>query len=245
ATSVIAGSLVMIAINFHRRNLRKRHRKRYHRSTKKVALSESVSIAKGIIGDTSAIKIPFEEDDDANEGGGSRIVRVKERKLSFTDDHDDEIESPIALLQNSITINDILALQKKRNSSSLAKDRSVADMDLPDELFAMEDFEEFLLDNITSCDKVENCLILSEYEQNLIMENGVLNNSSGILSSTLHHPVKRKWSLFRQGPHAQPDANTPIDYYIHRPGTPLAHAGGSVRYHTPKRSISIINEASV
>uniref|UniRef100_A0A0K2TXY6 Monocarboxylate transporter 10like [Acyrthosiphon pisum] n=1 Tax=Lepeophtheirus salmonis TaxID=72036 RepID=A0A0K2TXY6_LEPSM len=261
AVSVMIGSLVMVAINFHRRNLRKRHRKRYHRSTKKVALSESVSIVKGIIGDTSEIKIPFDQDDDFGRGGSKAsggAVRIKERKVSFTDDHDDEIESPIALLQNSITINDILALQKKRNSSSQQKDRSglndidfddeeegVADMDLPDELFDMEDFEEFLLDNITSCDKVENHLVLSEYEQNLILENGALNNSSNSeMSSFVAPTVKRKWSLFRQNPNIHLD-NTPIDSYYHRPATPLSQHGGSVRYHSPKRSISIINEASV
>ncbi|CAB4069082.1 unnamed protein product [Lepeophtheirus salmonis] len=211
AVSVMIGSLVMVAINFHRRNLRKRHRKRYHRSTKKVALSESVSIVKGIIGDTSEIKIPFDQDDDFGRGGSKAsggAVRIKERKVSFTDDHDDEIESPIALLQNSITINDILALQKKRNSSSQQKDRSglndidfddeeegVADMDLPDELFDMEDFEEFLLDNITSCDKVENHLVLSEYEQNLILENGALNNSSNSEMSSFVAPTTRYTAL--------------------------------------------------
>ena len=59
-------------------------------------------------------------------------------------------------------------------------------MDLPDGLFIDEiDF----LDNITSCDKVENCVMLSEYEQNLIKE-------------TAESPVpgrRRKWSLFKQG----------------------------------------------
>ena len=60
-------------------------------------------------------------------------------------------------------------------------------MDLPDNL--LDELE--YLDNITSCNKVENYLMLSEYEQNLIKE--------------IEGPVSmggrrgRKWSLVRQG----------------------------------------------
>ena len=45
-------------------------------------------------------------------------------------------------------------------------------------------------DNITSCNKVENCLMLSEYEQNLIKE------KEGPVSLACRRA--RKWSLVRQ-----------------------------------------------
>ena len=42
------------------------------------------------------------------------------------------------------------------------------------------DMDEFdFLDNITSCNKVENCVMLSEYEQNLIKEKESPLSSSG------------------------------------------------------------------
>ena len=59
-------------------------------------------------------------------------------------------------------------------------------MDFPDNLLMVEDLE--YLDNITSCNKVENCLMLSEYEQNLIKETESPNS----------HRRSRKWSIFKQ-----------------------------------------------
>ena len=60
-------------------------------------------------------------------------------------------------------------------------------MDLPDNI--LEELE--YLDNITSCNKVENCLMLSEYEQNLIKE------KEGPMTAAYRRA--RKWSLVRQG----------------------------------------------
>ena len=61
-------------------------------------------------------------------------------------------------------------------------------MDLPDNI--LEELE--YLDNITSCNKVENCLMLSEYEQNLIKE------KEWPQSVTAVYRRARKWSLVRQ-----------------------------------------------
>ena len=61
-------------------------------------------------------------------------------------------------------------------------------MDLPDNI--LEELE--YLDNITSCNKVENCLMLSEYEQNLIKE------KEWPQSVTAAYRRARKWSLVRQ-----------------------------------------------
>ena len=61
-------------------------------------------------------------------------------------------------------------------------------MDLPDNI--LDELE--YLDNITSCNKVENCLMLSEYEQNLIKE------KEWPQSVTAAYRRARKWSLVRQ-----------------------------------------------
>ena len=64
-------------------------------------------------------------------------------------------------------------------------EEGIADMDIPDDI--LDELE--YLDNITSCDKVENYLMLSEYEQNLIKE------KEGPASFGRR---ARKWSLVRQ-----------------------------------------------
>jgi hypothetical protein len=79
---------------------------------------------------------------------------------------------------------DIIDLKKPE--LTIYSEEGIADMDLPDNLLMMDDLE--YLDNITSCNKVENCLMLSEYEQNLIKETESPNS----------HRRSRKWSLFKQ-----------------------------------------------
>ena len=61
-------------------------------------------------------------------------------------------------------------------------DEEIPGIDIPDNIL-LDDFE--FADNITSCNKVENCLMLSEYEQNLSKEKewGPLMGSSSTLSS--------------------------------------------------------------
>ena len=64
-------------------------------------------------------------------------------------------------------------------------EEGIADMFVPDDI--LDELE--YLDNITSCDKVENYLMLSEYEQNLIKE---------IEGPPIIGKRARKWSLVRQ-----------------------------------------------
>ena len=94
----------------------------------------------------------------------------------------------ILISQRSFVYDDVQELIKKRET--LASDEGVDELDdMPEEYLMMEDFD--YLDNITSCNKVENYLMLSEYEQNLIKENEGPN---------LEGPRKwssRKWSMFK------------------------------------------------
>ena len=101
----------------------------------------------------------------------------------------DDILPPVSLLshQRSFIYDDMIDLKKPE--LTIYSEEGIADMDLPDNLLLMEDLE--YLDNITSCNKVENYLMLSEYEQNLIKENEGPN---------LEGPRKwssRKWSMFK------------------------------------------------
>ena len=63
-------------------------------------------------------------------------------------------------------------------------------LNIPDNIL-LDDFE--FAENITSCNKVENCLMLSEYEQNLSKE-----KEWGPLIGASSQKRNRKWSLFRQ-----------------------------------------------
>ena len=89
------------------------------------------------------------------------------------------------LYQSQNSLDEILDLKKPE--LTCISEEGIADMDLPDNI--LEELE--YLDNITSCAKVENCLMLSEYEQNLIKE------KEGPVSLACRRA--RKWSLVRQG----------------------------------------------
>ena len=69
-------------------------------------------------------------------------------------------------------------------------DEEIPGIDIPDNIL-LDDFE--FADNITSCNKVENVLMLSEYEQNLSKE-----KEWGPLTGPSSQKRNRKWSLFRQ-----------------------------------------------
>ena len=59
------------------------------------------------------------------------------------------------------------------------------------------------LEGITSCNKVENCVILSEYEQNLMKESNEV--PSGLYHQPhrmqrLRDPTTKKWFLYKKRP---------------------------------------------
>ncbi|XP_046670500.1 LOW QUALITY PROTEIN: monocarboxylate transporter 2-like [Homalodisca vitripennis] len=92
-------------------------------------------------------------------------------------------------------------------------EEGIADMDLPDNL--LDDLD-YIGDCITSCNKVENYLMLSEFENNLIAEMPVIMDRKG-----------RRWSLARQAEEELP-------------------RGGKWRLVSgPNRLITVIDEASV
>ena len=219
---VIVGSLVMCLIDVHKRSLRKRHRRHRQHSQKSV---ETGSLALHVALSTdppsgshhsqhsshhSSHNLSHHSQHDlaelsspsfrgpASSGGVPMIINF-DRQLSFTDQ--DDILPPVALLshQRSFTYDDIIDTMKNKPELTLfSEEEGIADMDLPDHLF-MEELE--YLDNITSCNKVENCLMLSEYEQNLIKETESPPPKSD--------HKRRKWSLFRQSSSMQHSEATP------------------------------------
>lgn len=93
-------------------------------------------------------------------------------------------------------------------------EEGIADMDLPDNL--LDDLD-YIGDCITSCNKVENYLMLSEFENNLCAETPVITDRKG-----------RRWSLAKQA-----EEETP------RGGKWRLVAGPN------SRMITVIDEASV
>lgn len=95
-------------------------------------------------------------------------------------------------------------------------EEGIADMDLPDNL--LDDLD-YIGDCITSCNKVENYLMLSEFENNLIAEMPVIMDRKG-----------RRWSLAKQTTEEEPSTNSTGKWRL--------VAG-------PNRLITVIDEASV
>ena len=176
----------MLFIDIHRRNLRNKKREKH---LQRKLLSENVSLATdGGSGSNNTgpsgevlVESPLHESDHA--------------KASFVEHDEIFIPPAVAMLSHHSIVyddDDDDDIDLKKPELTMYSEEGIADMDLPDNIL-LEDLD--YLDNITSCNKVENCLMLSEYEQNLIKEtegpttSGVGHNG---------HRRGRKWSLFRQ-----------------------------------------------
>ena len=193
SVAVILGSLFMSLIDVHRKNLRKQKRKTLQRSQSRKSYGNS-SIAPNAVPSTGpqdgpeAGSVGINMEADLSSPSSQKLGDI-ERKLSFTDQ--DDVMPPVALLshQRSFTYDDLIDIKNKPELTMFSEE-GIADMDLPDHLF-IEELE--YLDNITSCNKVENCVMLSEYEQNLIKE-----TESPPVGGGSYGRRARKWSLFRQ-----------------------------------------------
>ena len=188
----------MLFIDLHRRNLRKKKQERAHQ--RKKLLSENVSLAAdGSIVHTGGPNSLPGMGGELNGAIESPLHESEHAKGASFADHDEILIPPaVALLSNhSIVyddedIDDDDDIDLKKPELTIYSEEGIADMDLPDNIL-LEDLD--YLDNITSCNKVENCLMLSEYEQNLIKETEG-PNTSGVGHNG--HRRGRKWSLFRQ-----------------------------------------------
>ncbi len=139
----------MVLIDVHKKNIREK--RRACKQLRQLQQLEKVMV--------------FPATDDPSSSDAIVGSILAERQNSFTDQ--DDMMPPVSLLshQRSFLYDDLLDLNNPE--LSIYSEEGIADMDLPDAIL----FEEFdYLDNITSCNKVENCLML----------------------------MGRKWSLLRQ-----------------------------------------------
>ena len=182
AAFVILGSLVMVLIDVHKKNLREKRR-----TCKQMRLNQQNNVLNTL---QAVNEVKILDDADASSSVADPIPVALARQNSFTDQ--DDILPPVSLLshQRSFIYDDFIDMNHPE--LSIYSEEGIADMDLPENIL-FEDFD--FLDNITSCNKVENCLMLSEYEQNLIKETegGPIPSSSFSLRR-----MGRKWSLLRQ-----------------------------------------------
>ncbi|XP_057373897.1 uncharacterized protein LOC130694805 isoform X2 [Daphnia carinata] len=203
---VLSGSLALFVIDLRKYVLSKSHsHKHQHRKkvrtpvggnrprTPKVASEPNTDGtgggASGIVGDIcrvdiDGIEVQPEEDEDDEPCPPSCKSRIRRDSLA-----DEEIHlPPLTLLQQtSLVLAQLGELPYGAGAAELTciSEEGIADMDIPDHLLEELDFA---ADCITSCDKVENYLMLSEYENNLIQQS----------SSSTTERKPRKSSFFRQ-----------------------------------------------
>ena len=170
AVCVLSGGLMMTFIDIHKRINRAKRRRRHKRDT----------MSK----DPSSVS---HHDTAEHEKYPDEKYNNKERRNSFPEEEDEEVFIP-ELVRGERDFED-LDVHKKPELTCISEE-GIADMELPDNL--LDELE--ILENITSCNKVENYLMLSEYEQNLSKEN---DSEGGDLAES-QTKRGRRWSFMRQ-----------------------------------------------
>ena len=188
-----------------------------------------------------------------------------ERALSFSDQ--DDLLPPIALLnqQRSFVVgggglDEALLLRRIKAAAKAAAvnveedEEEEEDLDehglmLPDNYY-LNDYELDFLENITSCNKVENCVMLSEFEQNLLKEteenssegggNLVVGNQTAKKSNSSSNNNKKWGGLFRKD-----EGNAVPEFAKKRKGARLGQLMAKGNGAPPKRCITVIEENSV
>ncbi|KAL1455368.1 hypothetical protein WDU94_009467 [Cyamophila willieti] len=165
----------------------------------------------------------------------------KRRKLSFSTEPEevaivDQTQQPVTT--NLTPVANPGATDKPE--LTCISEEGIADMDLADNL--LDDLD-YIGDCITSCNKVENYLMLSEFENNLIAEIPIVMDRKG-----------RRWSLARQTTAAPPAASATTNGTESEDGNGnvknstkwrLLQSGNTVPVSVPGRLITVIDENSV
>ncbi|KYM85519.1 Monocarboxylate transporter 8 [Atta colombica] len=207
STCVLVGSFTLFFIDLHRRNL-SRHKHTRANGKKHICSSDSCPQRRRL----SFSQEPKNEGTHAAAGAAGTTAAAL---ILGTD---------IAPAQGE----GIDALGIDKPELTCISEEGIADMDLPDNL--LEDFD-YIGDCITSCNKVENYLMLSEFENNLIAEMPIImdrcgrrwslgrsktNQSncdqiSGVQSTTNEQDVKPKWRFMNVPPNTNTRTITVID----------------------------------
>ena len=146
AVCVLSGGLMMTFIDIHKKINRAKRQRRHKRDT--------MSKDPGSVS---------HHDTANNEKYSDEKYKNKERRNSFPEEEDEEVFIP-ELVRGERDFED-LDVHKKPELTCISE--GIADMELPENLF--DELE--ILENITSCNKVENYLMCSEYERQHMLGN--------------------------------------------------------------------------
>ena len=215
AVCVLSGGLMMTFIDIHKRINRAKRRRRHKRDT----MSE----------DPGSVS---HHDTAEHEKYPDEKYNNKERRNSFPEEEDEEVFIP-ELVRGERDFED-LDVHKKPELTCISEE-GIADMELPDNL--LDELE--ILENITSCNKVENYLMLSEYEQNLSKENDSDGGGGGGCLAEGQGKRARRWSFMRPGGGDE----RPGGVQRRRGNTGPGRRGW--RHNTSARQITTIEEDSV
>lgn len=204
STCVLVGSLTLFLIDLHRRNI-SRHKHTRENGTRHLCVSETCPQRR---------KLSFSQEPD-NEAAVTAGAAAAALVLG-TDLHPNQQGG---LIENILCSND-------KPELTCISEEGIADMDLPDNL--LDDLD-YIGDCITSCNKVENYLMLSEFENNLIAEMPVILDRKG-----------RRWSL------ARPKTNQQSSTEENGNEEESEQAKNGAKWKVfPNRVITVIDESSV
>ncbi|KAK9303602.1 hypothetical protein QLX08_004764 [Tetragonisca angustula] len=160
STCVLVGSFTLFFIDLHRRNL-SRHKHTRSNGTKHLCVSDNCPQRR---------KLSFSQEP---ENDGPHVAAAGAAAAALV--------LGAEIVPNPGELIDGLAPEKPE--LTCISEEGIADMDLPDNM--LEDLD-YIGDCITSCNKVENYLMLSEFENNLIAEMPIITDRRG-----------RRWSVAR------------------------------------------------
>lgn len=203
STCVLVGSLTLFLIDLHRRKI-SRHKHTRENGTRHLCVSETCPQRR---------KLSFSQEPE-NDGGVTAGAAAAALVLG----------ADIAPNQSGGLLENMVASNEKAELTCISEE-GIADMDLPDNL--LDDLD-YIGDCITSCNKVENYLMLSEFENNLIAEMPVILDRKG-----------RRWSLARPKIAQNVEDNVPEEE-----NTGLTKSNGKWKVF-PNRVITVIDESSV
>ncbi|XP_069680903.1 monocarboxylate transporter 2-like [Periplaneta americana] len=235
STCVLVGSLTLFLIDAHRRSLA-RHKHTRANGTRHLCVSETCPQRR---------RLSFSQEPDNNDPGGGVVAPPVVGVGVAAGAVPDPAVGPPLPAELLVGAGNLLLAAGDKPELTCISEEGIADMDLPDNL--LDDLD-YIGDCITSCNKVENYLMLSEFENNLIAEMPVIMDRKG-----------RRWSLARQNTRpmdesstdARPDdgeAATGAPQEGRRGSRELPAFRGSNKWRLmsgPNRVITVIDEASV
>ncbi|KAG5871507.1 hypothetical protein JTB14_027170 [Gonioctena quinquepunctata] len=204
STCVLIGSLTLFLIDLHRRKI-SRHKHTRENGTRHLCVSETCPQRR---------KLSFSQEPENNEGGVTAGAAAAALVLG----------TDLGANQGGPLLDNIVLSNEKPELTCISEE-GIADMDLPDNL--LDDLD-YIGDCITSCNKVENYLMLSEFENNLIAEMPVILDRKG-----------RRWSLARSKV-AQNNEEV-----INEEENGVSKGNGNRWKVFPNRVITVIDESSV